>query len=114
VAQFRGSKTFTVPLAAGEYAPERLTLAKSSTQVGPDSLIAVTALITSAVTAAVLELWLLKFGGDPAVDADWSNTGNSITASGGDTWPLAGWDGAQLRAKSGGTAGSLGVSATAD
>ena len=115
MAQFRGSQVFTVPVGAGTYAPERLTLAKAGTQVGPVSLISTTCLVSSAAVAtAVVELWLLKDGGNPAVDADWYNTGKSITASGSDTWPLAGWDSVQYRVKSGGTAGNLSVSATAD
>lgn len=115
MAQFVGSQTFTVPLTAGTYAPERLTFAKASTQVGPVSLISTTALVSSAaVAAAVVELWLLKYGGNPATDTDWFNTGKSITASGSDTWPLAGWDGVQYRVKSGGTSGNLSVSGSAD
>lgn len=113
-SQYSGSKNFTVPVGAGTYAPERLTLAKASQSQAYDSLIGVTALIEQGVAAAVLELWLLKRGGDPTNDAHFMNTGKSITASGSETWPLASWDGAQLRAKSGGTAGTLIVSATAD
>jgi hypothetical protein len=114
VAQFRGTQTFVVPAGAGSYAPQRLTFAKSNTDMGPVSLLAATALVTAAVTAAVIELWLLEFGGDPTSDADWFNTGKSITAAGSETWALAGWDGVQFRVKSGGTGGNLSLSGSAE
>jgi hypothetical protein len=114
VAQQSGSKSFTLGAGVGTYAPERLNLCKASQNEAYQNLIGVTALIESGVATAVLELWLLKRGGDPTNDAHFFNTGKSLTASGAETWPLASWDGAQLRAKSGGTAGSLVVSATAD
>jgi hypothetical protein len=114
VAQFKGAQTFVVPVAAGEYAPEVLTFARSSNDMAPLSVIAATALVTAAVATAVVELWLLKEDGDPSLDAHWFNTGKSITTSGAETWPLAGWDGVQFRVKSGGTAGNATISASAE
>lgn len=113
-AQYSGTTNFVVPAGAGSYAPQFLTLAKPNASAARDALIGVTALIEQGVATAVLELWLLKRGGDPANSADFYNTGKSITAAGAETWPLASWDGAQLRVKSGGTAGTMIVSATAD
>lgn len=113
-AQYTGTQNFTVPAGAGSYAPEFFTLAKSSASAARDSLIGTTALIIQGVATAVLELWLLKQGGDPTNNAHFFNTGKSITASGGETWPLASWDGVQFRVKSGGTSGTMIVSATAD
>jgi hypothetical protein len=114
VAKHSGTQDFTVSAVADEYAPERLNLCKLTAAEAYESLIGVTALVEAGVAAAVVELWLLKRGGDPADDAHFFNTGKSITASGSETWPLASWDGAQLRVKSGGTAGTLIACATAD
>jgi hypothetical protein len=113
-AQYTGTVNFTVPAGAGSYAPETLSLCKSNAAAARDALIGVTALIEQGVATAVVELWLLKRGGDPTNSAHFFNTGSSVTASGSATWPLASWDGAQLRCKSGGTAGTLIASATAD
>jgi hypothetical protein len=109
---FFGNKTFAVPATSGNYAPERLTFCPTA-GVGPLPLLGVTALLESGPAGTVLELWLLKFGGTPATDADWVYSGKSITG-GGETWPLASFPGAQLRCKSGGTSGSAVVTASAD
>lgn len=114
MAKHSGSKSFTVPAGAGSYAPEFLNLVKPNQDGAFENLLGVTVLVESGVAAAVVELWLLKRGGDPTNDAHFFNTGKSITASGSETWPLASWDGAQIRVKSGGTAGTLTASATAD
>lgn len=103
--------TFTVPATAGQYAPERIQLNSQSASVVTPTLLGATALIEAAPASAALELWLLRVNGDPTNDADY-HLYDSTTAS--KTWPLASFPGAQLRAKSGGTAGSMTVSATAD
>lgn len=109
-----GSQSFTVPATAGNYATERLSLTRQNTSLAPANLVGVTALIESnTATGASLELWVLKVGGDPTNDAHYFNSGKSISA-GSDTWPLASWPGAQLRAKSGGVSGALVASGTAD
>lgn len=112
--QFESRVTFTVPVTSGQYAPERLSLASpsaSNAQVSPP-LIGVTALIESAPASAAIELWLLKVGAtDPTADANFFLYDSSTASK---TWPLASYRGAQLRAKSGGSAGNLVCSASAD
>lgn len=95
---------FAVPAGSGDYAPERITI------TSPESLYGITVMIAAAPAAAVFELWLLKAGGAPATDADFALYKNS---TGGETWPLAGWHGAQIRVKSGGNAGNATLSVTA-
>jgi len=95
---------FAVPSGAGSYAPERITF------TSPESLFGITTLIEASPAAAVFELWLLKAGGVPADDGDFALYKNS---TGGETWPLAGWHGAQIRVKSGGNAGNATLSVTA-
>lgn len=110
--QFHGTVSFAVPVTSGQYAPERMTFAPPS-GVSAVPLLGVTALLESGPSGVVLELWLLKFNGTPATDAHWVYSGKSITG-GGETWPLASYPGAQLRAKSGGTAGTAVVTGSAD
>lgn len=103
--------TFTVPATAGTYASERIELNSQSPVVVTPPLLGVTALIEVAPASAAIELWLLRVHGDPSNDSDYFLF-DSTTAS--KTWPLASFAGAQLRAKSGGTAGNMTVSASAD
>lgn len=110
--QFYGTTSFVVPATLGQYAPERFTFAPPS-GVSAVPLLGVTALLESGPAAVVIELWLLKFNGTPATDGHWIYSGLSITG-GGATWPLASFPGAQLRAKSGGTAGTAVVTGSAD
>lgn len=108
----RSSKTFVVGTTG--YAAERLTFGTHATVI-PDQAVyvGITALVKSAPAGAVLELWLPTFGATD-LDNDYYNTGKSISGTGAETWPLASWVGAQLRAKSGGTSGNMVVDATAD
>lgn len=105
--------TFTVPATAGQYAPERLNLNSHQppSAVLTSPLLGVTALIESAPASAEIELWLLRLGGDPTNDAEFFFFDTTASSK---TWPLASFPGAQLRAKSGGNAGSMTVSASAD
>lgn len=118
-AIYEARQTFAVPATSGQYAPERITFmppaGPAGIRVDPLDLVGVTALIESnTATGAVLELWLPKVGTvSPGVDADYVYSGKGIT-SGAETWPLASYPGAQLRARSAGTAGSMAVSASAD
>jgi hypothetical protein len=89
-----------------------MTFAHTSV-IAPIALLGVTMLLESGPAGCVAELWLLKYKGDPTNDAHWIYMGKSITA-GGDTFPLASFYGAQIRVRSGGTAGSAIVTATAD
>lgn len=111
-ASFAIRQSFAVPVTSGQYAPEVITLAHSTAALTPISLLGVTALIEALVASATVELWLLKIGGNSATSTDYFYAGKSTTT--GDTWPLASWPGAQLRVKSGGTAGTCIVNATAD
>lgn len=116
--QFRDRATFAVPATSGQYAPERITFMPPAGPAGvptfPILLAAVTALLESGPAGAVVELWLPKVGTTPpGVDADFTYTGKGITI-GSETWLLASYPGAQLRVRSGGTAGAAVVSATAD
>lgn len=108
-------KSFAVPATAGQYAPEYILFGSTSPSTPSEPLLGVTALVESAPAGAVVELWLPKFTGNqpPTVPTDYVYSGWSITG-GAETWPLASWRGALLRVKSGGTAGSAVVSASAD
>ena len=108
---FRARTTFAVPATAGQYAPERITLASSSASIPSPELLGVTILIESAPASAAVELWLLRDGGDPTNDSDYFAY-KSTTSS--ETYPLASFAGAQIRAVSGGTGGNLVATATAD
>jgi hypothetical protein len=109
--QFATRQTFTVPVTSGQYAPEFITFAPGNTNTVPISLIGVTTLVESNVATAKVELWLLQKGADPTASGSYflfnSDVGNATIA-------LASYPGAQLRVKSGGTAGSMIVNATAD
>lgn len=114
MARHEKQQTFAVPATSGLYAPERCNLGiQPNVNTPNDTLLGVTALLQSGPASCVLELWLLQFNADPTADASYTNTGLNITA-GSATWPLASWRGAQLRCKSGGTAGTATVTATAD
>jgi hypothetical protein len=112
VSQLESRASFTVPAGAGSYAPERIQFNSQSTAVLSQRLTAVTALVESAVATAVTELWLLKAGisADPSSDANYFLAG---TLTNGVQFLLSDWRGAQIRVKSGGTAGSHVVSASA-
>ena len=110
--KFYERKTFAVPAGAGAYAPERITFGAPSADVPARGLLGVTVLIESAPTGAEVELWLPKIGAAvPAVDADYFLF-QTISASA--TVALASYPGAQIRVKSGGTAGDCDVSVSAD
>lgn len=108
----RTAKTFVVGTTG--YASEKITFGTHATGV-PDQAVyvGITALVSAAPAGAVLELWLPKLGATD-LDSDYFFSGKSISGAGAETWPLASWTGAQLRAKSGGTSGNMTVDATAD
>lgn len=121
-----------VPSIAGDYASERITFGADAPGQIDGSFIGVTALLESCPALATLELWLPQVAdgtltGSDRTDANYFYAGLVLapagtayapvgaTASfGSATWPLAGYPGAQLRAKSGGVGGVMQVSATAD
>ena len=103
-APLRDRVSFTVPAGAGSYAPERLQFSGRTASDAPSNITSLTALVEATVASAVYEIWLLKVGGDPTNDAHYFNSGLTITN--GTRVPLSQVDGLQIRAKSGGTAGS--------
>jgi len=114
-ARFKTRSSFTVPATSGQYAPERITFPGTfaSGLVPDEGLLGLTALIESnTATGATLELWLPKIGAT-GIDADYTVTSTTATA-GAINLALASYPGAQLRVKSGGSAGTMTVSATAD
>jgi len=109
---------FTVPSASGSYAFERLTFGAVPADLPEDSFIGVTCVVESSVATSVVELWLPRISGGTKhpstfIDSDYVYSGESIASSGGETWALAGYPGAQIRVKSGGTGGTATISATA-
>lgn len=114
-ARFKARKSFTVPATSGQYAPERITFPSvfGSGLAEEGGLLGITALVESGGAAgAVVEVWLPKVGAT-GIDADYTLAGTGIT-SGQLTMALASFPGAQIRVKSGGTAGTTTVDATAD
>jgi hypothetical protein len=113
----RGTQTFAVPVNAGEYAPEFLTLgAQDSAAVAPEHFLGVTAVPESLPDDAIVEVWLPKAGvqGIPDPEDDYTYSGES-TLGPVLTVPLASWpNGAQIRVQSGGTTGDAVVSGSVD
>lgn len=114
--------TFAVPVTGGSYAPERLTFGDRAAGRSWDSFQGVTASVDETVAGMVVELWLprVPMAGDAwtttghRLDTDYKYSGQALdAATGAETFTLAGWPGAQIRVKSGGTAGSAVVSGTA-
>lgn len=109
-------QTFTVPSASGSYAPERIAFGEVKAGQFPESFEGVTATVDTSVTGMVVELWLPRVGipGGTHDDHDYTYSGKALSAAtGGETWALAGYPGAQIRVKSAGTGGSAVVSASA-
>src|SRR3990167_307553 len=109
---------FTVPAANGSYAFERLTFLAVSAGRPEVSFIWVTYVVEASVATSVVELWLPRISGGTKhpstfIDSDFVYSVESIAASGAETWALAGYPGAQIRVKSGGTGGTATISATA-
>jgi len=111
--QFRQS--FTVPATSGSYAFERLTFGDVPAGVFPLFYEGVTASVDTSIATMVVELWLPRVGSSaPRVNSDYKYSGQFIDAATGmETWALAGYPGAQIRVKSGGTGGTAVVSASA-
>ena len=104
-APLRARQSFTVPAGAGSYAPEVIQFAgQTATDIGQLAIIALTPLIEATVATAVYEIWLLKVGADPTQAGNYFNSGLTITDS--TQKLLSQVEGLQIRAKSGGTAGT--------
>lgn len=111
----KGDQTFTVPSTSGSYAFERWTCGDVRAGQAQDAFQGITVSVYTSVTGMVVELWLPRIGATPGslVDSDYKYSGKSITTSGAETWALAGYPGAQIRVKSGGSSGSAVVSCSA-
>lgn len=110
--------SFTVPAASGSYAFERLTFGVVPDGVPEQSYFGVTASVDASVASSTIELWLPRVDAGTKhpstfIDSDYQYSGESIAATGAETWTLAGYPGAQIRVKSGGTGGTVTVSASA-
>lgn len=107
-------QNFTVPVGAGSYAPEEIVFAGNANtrSLGNQGL---TVAVAAVVATAVLEVWLLKSPElDPSVAGNWAFAYTVTAAALGATrWYLDNWPGVKVRVKSGGTAGTVTVSASA-
>lgn len=110
-----GRLSFTVPAGAGAYAPEELFLKiLDMTSAGGlySKIRTLRILVENLVATAVVEVWILRQGGDPTNAAHWFFSGTNVVAAGLSALiELAGVRGVKLRCKSGGTAGAQAVSA---
>ena len=111
-----GQKTqaFTVPVGAGDYAPEILYLTPRDQTVTPTTfgeafrggVSEYQAVIEAMVADAQLEVDLLNAESDPATPANWNND-KVYTAAGPHPIELLTRQAVRVRAKSGGTSGTL-------
>lgn len=108
-------KTFTIPAGSGDYAPEFITFGEVGPNRPPESFQGVTVVVDSSVATMTVELWLPRIGEsvDSNIPSFFVYSGKSIGATGSETWALAGYPGAQLRTRSGGTGGNAIVGASA-
>lgn len=114
-AKESGDVTFNVPAASGSYAPERWTCGDVRAGMPWDAFQGVTVSVYATVAGMVVELWLPRFNATKGamIDDDYHYAGKAIGATGSETWALAAFPGAQIRVKSGGTAGAAVVSCSA-
>ena len=108
------ARTFTVPAASGSYAFERSTFGEVRAGMPKETYQGITVNVDTSVATMSVELWLPKFDAiaGSTVDGDYKYSGKSSGATGSETWALAGYPGAQIRVKSGGTGGSAVLSVT--
>lgn len=107
--------SFTVPAGAGAYAPEELFF-KVLENDKPEGLYRkirqLRLLIENLIATAVVEVWVLRHGGNVNVAGDWFYSTLSHNLAGVSALlELAGCTKVKLRAKSGGTGGAMAVSA---
>lgn len=117
MAQRQFNQTFTIPLTAGNYAPEIVRFAPPAFDAAGRYAFeyackSVVANVIAAVATAVLEIWLCQAGLDPTLDASYAfyatiaNGGTLGGASVQLTDAGQGPVGVQIRGKSGGTNGT--------
>lgn len=124
VLRGRARQAFNVPAVAGNYANERITFGAVGVGEIDQDFLAFTVLAEGPlVPGCTVELWLPRVAdatvlASARTDTDYTNSGiTPITAATAAAQTYlgngGGWVGAQVRVKSGGTAGVQGVSATA-
>lgn len=112
-------QSYAVDGTPGDYATAKITFGAVAIGVREDVGVGgITILVESGPVNAVAELWLARVadGATPgstigSTDADFFYSGHSLTGLGSFTHPLAAWPAAQIRVKSGGTAGTTVISA---
>lgn len=109
--------SFTVPGGAGAYAVEEMYLKVLETDT-PKGLYQkirqLRILIEALIATAVVEIWILRQGGDPSNAAHWFFAGATFSHNAAGLSPLfelAGVNAVKLRVKSGGTGGAMPISA---
>ncbi|MGE0347324.1 MAG: hypothetical protein AB7N73_14500 [Gemmatimonadales bacterium] len=102
--------SFTVPAGAGSYATEVLYLRQQNDEGAFDFLQRVAVYVAQLPASCAIEVDLLKADSANAktpASTDWLGPALNLTAVGlNTTLTPAGWYGARIRAKSGGTAGT--------
>lgn len=112
----RRVRSFTVPAGAGTYAPEVLYLRQDNDRGTFDCLERIALFVASLPATATIEVDLLKVDAPNAAlpaSGDWLTPAVLTLSAVGYNATLApaGWYGARVRAKSGGTAGTAVVHA---
>lgn len=107
-----GNATFTVPATLNNFAPETLILQHTEVQ---HALERIMVFVEQGVASAQFLFEFLKPGADPNVAGNWFSLGLTLPASTGNSqvqdpfvWPVV-----RIRVQSGGTAGTVKLSATA-
>lgn len=109
-------RTVSVPSVSGNYA-EFITFGPCAVGQNVQYFREITALVENFVAGSVIELWLPRVpdGSEPVSSEDQGDYFNSgltpLSAAGAVRWSLSAWPGAQIRVKSGGTAGLCTISA---
>lgn len=100
--------SFAVPVTGGNYAPETIDLTDRTLTGGVFMPIADLSLdVESLPATAVVEMDLLRPGGNRLTAGDWNLARKSWSVAGlVDMLPLAAWYGVRYRVKSGGTSGT--------
>jgi hypothetical protein len=128
--KWKGRQTFTVPALSGNYSEQVLAFGApletpgSTAVVDDGSFEDVMAYVESIVAGATVELWVRKVGSDSEgaasmdIGSDYflygSPTTGTATQVGRLHWGnLCGWPAGVIRVKSGGSGGTMAISATA-
>ena len=105
--------TFVVPAGAATYAPEKILTRHDQSRGSADEVSELTVIVEALPASAVVEVDLVKPGGDPDVQADYITAVQTYNSTGlKPIVQLALWKGARIRVVSGGIAGNAIVSAS--